>query len=173
MATMLAAGKLKRASAPGTQMLDRSTAHKMWKKPADTFSGGDGGRGSGGSPSAVAVPDFEMQAMLAWQQQLDAAGFQPLVDNIWEAMMQESPDPELDQKQGAVFATYHQLHRRIVRTLGIDEPATEAGSVAMAREDFEIDVERGGAGRGRQSHLVFSTSSCPPALILHSCKRKW
>ena len=145
-ASMLAAAKLKRASAPGTQMLNRSAAHKMWKKPAD--GGGDGGRGS---PSAVAVPDAEMEAMLAWQQQLNAAGFQPLVDNIWEAMMQESPDPELDQKQGAVFATYHQLHRRIVLSLGMDEPATEAESVAMARVDFVIDIERGGARRGRLS----------------------
>ena len=103
MASMLAAAKLKRASAPGTQMLNRSAARKMWKKPAD--GGADGGRGS---PSAVAVPDAEMEAMLAWQQQLNAAGFQPLVDDIWEAM----------------FATYHQLHRRIVRTLGMDEPST-------------------------------------------------
>ena len=51
-ASMLAATKLKRASAPGTQMRNRSAAHKMWKKPAD--SGADGGRGS--PSSAVAVP---------------------------------------------------------------------------------------------------------------------
>ena len=67
-----------------------------------------------------------MEAFLAWEQHLDAAGFQLLVDNIWEAMMQESPDPELAKKRGAMFATYHQLHRRIVLTLGMDEPETEA-----------------------------------------------
>ena len=123
-----AAGKLEIAKKPGTQYLNRTNAAAT---SAVIFR------------NVAAVDTDDMQVLVSWQQQLNQAGFQEIVDDIWEAMIHEHPDPARAQQEGASLAIYHELHRRIAITLGMDPPETEEESLAIAQDDFAVDIRRG------------------------------